>query len=83
MAESEPVVQHALLAFAGSYVLDLVQSDVLRARVNNHYANASDLISEVLPHYRARGSSDALVAAIMLLEGDDVRLVFHIFRNRL
>ena len=77
MAELEPVVQHALLAFAGSYVLDYYQDEVLRFRVNAHYKKASHLISQLLllPFSpTARSSSEHLVAAILLLEGDDVRL---------
>ena len=80
MAELEPVVQHALLAFAGSYVLDYYQDEVLRLRVNAHYRTASHLISQLLllPFSpTARSSSEHLVAAILLLEGDDVRLSIH------
>lgn len=77
MAESEPIVQEALLALSGAYVLDYVQSESLRKRTSSHYAKASELISQALstPESHAVDKSDALVAAVILMETDDVSLL--------
>ncbi|EXJ92219.1 hypothetical protein A1O3_00769 [Capronia epimyces CBS 606.96] len=73
MAESDPIVQHSLLALSGAYVLDYVQSDDLRQRTNRHYAKACELISQALSNAESHdvGKSAALVAAVILLEADD------------
>jgi len=77
MAESEPCVKHALLALSGSYVLDFSRSDKLRQLTNYHYATASKMISEGLarPQSHAVSNSNAIIAAVVLMEVDDVSRV--------
>lgn len=74
MAASEPGVKHGILALAGSYVLDYVQSQSLKQRTDEHYAKVSEFIGKAIPRleHHAIENSDSLVAAISLLIADDV-----------
>jgi Fungal specific transcription factor domain len=74
MAESDPCVKHALLALSGSYLLDYCPNEGLRTITNQHYSSASKLISECIarPMCYDVGNSDATVAAVVLMEVEDV-----------
>ncbi|KAI8625002.1 fungal-specific transcription factor domain-containing protein, partial [Xylariaceae sp. FL1651] len=73
MCEKDDAVKHAILALAGAYVLDYVQHESLRAKVNNHYYLASECISkrlnEVETHEICKG--EAVVSAIVLMMTED------------
>lgn len=71
---SNDAVKHAILALAGSYVLDYVQKKELQERTNQHYRQASQLISTALQKPKTHGvaESDGIVSAILLLLVDDV-----------
>src|ERR1700753_2484945 len=75
IAESDPCVAHALLAFSSGYVLDFNSNDALRHRSNFHYRRASELLNKKIldPKYRAigRDHADALIAAFRILWCDD------------
>ncbi|KAK0726079.1 hypothetical protein B0H67DRAFT_481591 [Lasiosphaeris hirsuta] len=79
MAETEPVVQEALLPLSGAYVLDYVQSESLRKRTSRHYAKASELISTELARAECHeiDKCEALVAAVVFMEADDIRSLTH------
>jgi hypothetical protein len=83
MAVSVPGVKHGILALAGSYMLDYIQSASLKRRTDEHYAKVSEFISEALPRleHHAIEKSDALVGTISLLIADDVsfpRMLFSV-----
>lgn len=74
MAQKDECVKHALLAMAASYVLDYSPSDSLRARANNHYKKAANLLSEALNDSKSYtvGQEDSVLAALVLFSHDDV-----------
>lgn len=74
MAVEEECVMHALLALAGTYLLDYLRSPLLLTRTNNHYKQAVSLITEALSTTEIRTSNrgDSIVSALSLLIVDDV-----------
>lgn len=74
MAVEEECVKHALLALAGTYLLDYIPSPPLLTRTNNHYQQAVSLITQALSTTEMRTSNrgDSIVAALSLLIVDDV-----------
>ena len=74
MAQKDECVKHALLATAASYVLDYSPSDSLRARANNHYKKAANLLSGALKDSRSYtvGQEESVLATLVLFSHDDV-----------
>lgn len=76
MAAEFPGVEHAMLALAGTYVLDYLPDDRVRRRSNNHYNSAVKMLTEALGILRdttcRTADSEALVASIALLNMMDV-----------
>ena len=82
MAQKDECVKHALLAMAASYVLDYSPSDSLRARANNHYKKAANLLSGALKDSRSYtvGQEESVLATLVLFSHDDVwPLHFHAY----
>lgn len=83
MASSDVCVKHALLALAGSYVLDYLPSPDLLARTNRHYQKAVEAINDALQNPDTHGvaKGDSVISAVLLLLVDDVSslVLLHIF----
>jgi hypothetical protein len=65
---------HAMLALAGTYLLDYLPSPALLASVNRHYQSAVEGISDALqkPETFEVAKGDSVISAILLLLVDDV-----------
>lgn len=76
MAEKFPGVEHAMLALAGTYVLDYLPDDRVRRRSNDHYNKAVEKLTKALKSptnsTKQTADSEALVASIALLNMMDV-----------
>lgn len=75
MAERQPLVKHAILALASSYVLDYYRHNELVApRANYHYRRAVQLLGEELKNAdnMTTGKGDFVVAALNLLAHNEV-----------
>ena len=59
---------------AASYVLDYSPSDSLRARANDHYKKAANLLSEALRDSKSYtvGQEESVLATLVLFSHDDV-----------
>lgn len=69
-------VKHGLLSFASGYVLDFVPERRLQIRANLHYARAIKLLGDSLKEAQLHepGKEESLIASLVLLLGDDVRI---------
>lgn len=74
MAAASESVRHAILALAGSYVLDYLQDLNLLKKTNEHYRMASTLVSQALPQAETHDitKGDSVISTILLLSVDDV-----------
>jgi hypothetical protein len=73
MASAAACVRHAVLALAGTYVLDYTQDPRVLDKVNSHYRKAAALITDALKQTETHdiGKGDPVIAAILLLTVDD------------
>ena len=74
MAEKKPVVKHAILTLAASYILDFNPSEGVRQRANYHYGKAVLLLGEELKDIENRvpGKGEALIASLIVLGHNEV-----------
>ncbi|KAL8714149.1 MAG: hypothetical protein Q9220_001877 [cf. Caloplaca sp. 1 TL-2023] len=74
MAAESDCVKHAVLALAGTYLLDYLPSVGLQRDANYHYKRAVGLLREALenPQIQEVGKEDAVVSALALLNIDDL-----------
>lgn len=75
MAQKSQGVQHAMLALAGTYVLDYVPLDTVRRRSNRHYNGAVKQLTRALETFNRHTDfeeAETLVASLALLNMMDV-----------
>jgi hypothetical protein len=76
MVSRSPCVRHALLAVAATYVLDYKPDPLLENIANEHHKEAIKLLGEDLSNHEnyAPGKEEPIIAAMILLNQDDVSL---------
>lgn len=72
MADSDLMAHHALLAFGAGYALEYRPTPELLELANEHYREASALLSDRLSRPIPTGGEDVLVGTFRLMWADDV-----------
>jgi hypothetical protein len=67
-------VKHAILSLAAAYLLDYAPNEELRAKANDHYSRAVELLGQAIsdPETYKIGKGDSVVGALILLISNDV-----------